>query len=138
MTVLIYNDSVIYNDLHTRYDGSVILNIPSSKILAQLNLSSANTDVDLYTVPIDIQTDISKLVVTNIGTGGAKMSMWVRPFGAAKTDAMMVISPGVGFVPVGDRGTFSDGLTLFAGDVITIQSDTANVLNFHLFGAEIN
>lgn len=109
----------------------------TGKILGQALPALAATDVTLYTVPGGTQAQISKLIVVNVAAVQAVTTVWLRVNNAAKTNAQIVIYPGSGTIPVGKRGIYTDAWTLNAGDVVTVQSDTANALTFNLFGVEI-
>lgn len=110
----------------------------TGKILGQSAPSSANTDYNLYTVPGGTQAQIARLLIVNYGTTVAKATVWIRNNGVAKSNAGIVVYPGAsGTVPVGQRQKIDDNYTLNAGDIITVQSDTANALAFNLFGLEI-
>ncbi len=109
----------------------------TGKILGQALPALANTDVTLYTVPGATQAQIGKLIVLNIGGTTAITKVWLRVNNATKANSQLVITGASGTIPAGYRGVYSEGWTLNAGDVVTIQSDTASALVFTLLGLEI-
>lgn len=109
----------------------------TGKILGQANLALAATDVTLYTVPGATQAQTSRLIIKNVTGTQAIATVWLRVNNAAKTNAQIVIGGLDGTIPANSRGIYLDNWTLNAGDVVTVQSDTANALSFSLFGLEI-
>ena len=105
------------------------------KILGQTNPSSA-ANADLYTVPSGTATVVSSLVITNVTAVEAYARVFVRQNGANATTSNAItydvlISPN-------SVAAFTLGITMAAGDRITVRSDTANALAFHAFGSEVN
>jgi hypothetical protein len=110
----------------------------TGKILGQVSPAVANTDNNLYAVPGATQAQVARLLIVNYGASVAKATVWLRVNGAVKTNAQIVVYPGAaGTVPVGQRQKIDDNYTLNAGDIVTVQSDTANTLSFTLLGLEI-
>jgi hypothetical protein len=104
------------------------------KILGQI--APANTsNANLYTVPAETQTVVSTLNVANVTGTAATFSIYVRNNGAAASDANAL---GKG-VTLAANSIFSatQGITLAEGDIITVQSSSANALTFHAFGSEV-
>jgi hypothetical protein len=104
------------------------------KILGQ-SAPAGTSNVDLYTVPADTQTVVSTLFVTNVTAAAAICRIYVRKNGAAASDSNALVKDG----PVGanDFKAVTTGITLDAGDIITVQSGTASALTFHLYGSEV-
>jgi hypothetical protein len=105
------------------------------KILGQVNPSNT-ANANLYTVPSGTATVISSLVITNVTDTAATAHVFVRKVGVAATSANEILHN----VPIALSSTaaFTLGITLSAGDVITVRSDTANAITFHAFGSEVN
>lgn len=103
------------------------------KVLGQSN-PSATTDTDLYTVPSATEAVISTIVVCNQDAADATYNIAIRPDGAALA-AQHYVAKNV-TVGASDSTTITLGLTLDAGDVITVQASTATV-SFNAFGSEI-
>lgn len=97
----------------------------------------ANTsNTDLYTVPALTQAVVSTIVVTNVNTAAAKATIYIRKNGAATGSVNTLIK--AASVAVADFKAITIGITLAAGDVITVATDTANALSFQAFGSEIS
>ena len=94
---------------------------------------AANTDHDLYTVPAGCGTVVSNLTVTNRGSAAAKIDVWLRVGGAVKAPHHLFLSSfalaGYDMLPTGG------GITLSAGDVVTVRASTGEV-TFQLSGEE--
>ena len=105
------------------------------KVLGQ-QAPTNTSDTNLYTVPSDTSTVISTLRVANLTATAATFSIYVRVAGAAASAANTVAKD----VTLAANSIFSatEGMTLAATDVITVQSGTANALSFNLFGSEIS
>jgi hypothetical protein len=103
------------------------------KVLGQVN-PAATTDVDAYTVPALTQAIISTLTICNQSGSATTFRVAVRPAGAALAAKHYVAydSPIAGNDMVG----LTLGITLGAGDVITVRAGTATV-SFNVFGSEI-
>lgn len=105
----------------------------SYKVLGQV-IPAANTDADAYTVPASTQAIISTLAVCNQGQAATTFRVAVRPAGVAIAARHYVCfdSPVAGNDMVG----LTLGITLGAGDVITVRAGTTTV-SFNVFGSEI-
>lgn len=104
------------------------------KILGQVSpATTANTD--LYTVPALTQSVVSTLVVTNVGAAITNATIYIRKAGAAAANLNMLID--LAPVAVADFKAITIGITLGAGDVLTVSSSIANNLTFQAFGSEI-
>lgn len=114
----------------------------TGKILGQALPTLAATDVTLYTVPALTQTQVAELILNNLANAAAKVTVWLRINGAAKASSQIALG---GSAATTDSGTLSAGQrlsliepwTLNAGDVVTVQCDTANAVSMVLMGAEI-
>lgn len=106
------------------------------KILGQARPSSTS-NVDLYTVPSGSETVVSTLHINNNGSVGANAKVFVRKFDGtlAAAGVSNEFISGVTVVP-GSPLSMTVGITLAEGDRITVQSEIANTLTFHLFGSE--
>jgi len=104
------------------------------KVLGQV-APSATTNTTLYTVPSLKETIVSTLVVTNRGIALTEFDIAVRPGGETLADKHYIAKT----VPINgaDSTTITIGLTLTAGDVITVYAANAN-LSFSAFGSEID
>lgn len=114
----------------------------SYKVLGQATPANTN-NTNLYTVPAATQAVVSTLVVSNV-SGGAIVSndyvsstcrIFVRVNGAEPSIGNALIYNGEVFP--GDFTAITIGITLSAGDIITVQSSVANTLTFQAFGSEI-
>lgn len=92
----------------------------------------AETDVDVVTATA--QTVISSLIIANRQSAPVKYRVAARKGGDALTDAQYL------FYDVTLGGFASDvftiGITLEAGDVVTVRSDVEG-LSVNIFGAEV-
>ena len=103
------------------------------KILGQIN-PTANTATTLYTVPALKSTVVSSFAICNQSATACQFDLAVRQAGAVLS-AKQYINFGTS-LPGNDTITISIGMTLAAGDVVTVNSTTANV-SFNVFGSEI-
>jgi hypothetical protein len=104
------------------------------KVLGQV-ATAATTNTALYTVPALKETIVSTLVIANRVATASSFRIAVRPNGATLSNEHY-IAYDVAVGPV-DSTTLTLGLTLQAGDVITVYASSAN-LSFGLFGSEID
>ena len=104
------------------------------KVLGQVN-PSVTTPTTLYTVPAGTQTVVSTISVANLTAGEIAFRIAIRPGGETlATKHYIAYDAKV----VGNDTTFiTVGLTLGAGDVITVYESAAD-LTFNAFGSEIN
>lgn len=105
------------------------------KILGQL--APADTaDANLYTVPSATQTVVSTVSITNDTATSATFRVNVRQNGAAAgaVNALYFDAPLAGNSTL----LITSGLTLGAGDIITVRSNTANAFTFQAFGSEVS
>lgn len=103
----------------------------ATKVLGQ-SAPSATTATDVYTVPSGKSTVISTIAVCNTGSL-ATYRISVRVNGASPATAQRIASDAS--LPANSSDFLTVGITLSAGDVITVYSSTAN-LAFNIFGDE--
>jgi hypothetical protein len=105
------------------------------KVLGQA-APTGTANVDLYGVPSSTSTVVSTLNIANLTGTEATFSVYVRVAGATAASANTLLKD----VPLAANSLFSatQGLTLAATDVITVQTGTADALSFQLFGSEIS
>lgn len=101
------------------------------KILGQVGSDGA-TLLDLYTVPDNHAAIISSLVVANRGAA-AHYRVAARPGGASISNEQYLAFDVA--IAANDSKALRFGMTLGAGDVVSVRGDSAN-LSFNLFGAE--
>jgi hypothetical protein len=104
------------------------------QVLGQV-ATSATTATTLYTVPALKETIISTLVVANRNISAATYRIAIRPNGATLANQHYIAYD----VPVGanDSTNITLGITLAAGDIITVYASNAN-LSFSAFGSVID
>jgi hypothetical protein len=105
------------------------------KVLGQ-SAPSTTSNADLYTVPSATSAVVSTVVIANTSASYATARIFVRIAGAAAAAANAIaydIS-----IPNNTKVAFTDGMSLAATDIITVQTGTANALTFTLFGTEIS
>lgn len=104
------------------------------KILGQ-SAPASTANADLITVGAAKSQIISTLVICNTTTSDATARVFARIAGAAAAASNAVIYDVV--IPAKGRYSFTDGMSLAATDVITVQTGTSNALTFTAFGTEI-
>jgi glucose-6-phosphate dehydrogenase assembly protein OpcA len=104
------------------------------KVLGQ-SAPAATSDVSLYTVPSTTQTIVSTIVVANRATSNATFRIAIRVNGASLANSQYLAYD----ITVGasDSTALTLGITLGAGDIISIYASNAN-LTFTAFGSEIS
>lgn len=104
------------------------------KVLGQVAPTDTN-NADLYTVPASTQAVVSTISVTNDTATQATFRIYVRVAGAAAsaTNTLFFDTP----LPGNSAAFFTVGITLGAGDVLTVRSGTANAFTFQAFGSEV-
>lgn len=105
------------------------------KVLGQA--APANTsNVNLYTVPTGTAAVVSTLNVANVTALPATCRIYVRISGAAATAGNAIVYD----VEIAENSIFAmtAGMTLAAGDIITVASGSAGALTYTLFGSEVN
>lgn len=103
------------------------------KVLGQA-APGATTATDVYTVPATTESVISTIVIANRSATAATFRLSVRPDGASQLNEHYLAYD----VPLAgnDSTTLTLGITMNAGDVITVYGSTAN-LSWNVFGTEI-
>jgi hypothetical protein len=94
----------------------------------------ANVQTDLYTVPAATSATVSTLQVCNQAGTKAEFRVRVRVNGAADHAKQFLYFDQA--LLAKDTFTATIGLTLGAGDVVSVQSDSGSV-SFNLFGVEV-
>ena len=102
------------------------------KVLGQL-VPGAATLGTLYTVPASTQTAVSSIVATNQATTSTKVRVAVRVGGAALDPKQYLVYDLA--VPGNNGHAMTIGMTLNAGDIVSVYSLSGNV-SFNLFGEE--
>lgn len=104
------------------------------KVLGQSAPADTN-NADLYTVPAATSAVVSTVHIANVTATAATARIFVRIAGAAA---------GVGNalaydVSIAANSLFalSEGITLGAGDIISVRSSTGAALTFTTFGSEV-
>jgi hypothetical protein len=93
---------------------------------------TGTTETTLLTVATGKQVVTSTLSCCNLTTGFVKATVNVKPAGAATGNAHRLLYQTV--VKPNQSLILTLGLTLGPTDVVSVQSDTANGLAFHLYG----
>lgn len=93
----------------------------------------AETLTDIYTVPASTQSVISSLMVCNLSAGPARIRVSVRI--AGESDGSKQYLYYNLFVEGNNTFAATLGITLNAGDVVSVYSTTGNTA-FNLFGVE--
>lgn len=104
------------------------------KVLGQSAPADTN-NADLYTVPSATQAVVSTISVTNDTGSSATFRVFIRVAGAAAGAINSLYYD----APLAANSTLliTAGLTLSAGDVISVRSGTADALTFQAFGSEV-
>ena len=105
------------------------------KVLGQ-SMPTNTSNTNLYTVPTATSAVVSELHVANVTANPATFRIYVRIAGATAADSNAWAKD----VEIGANQILSvvAGLTLGAGDIITVQSGTGSALTFMAFGSEVN
>jgi len=104
------------------------------KVLGQL-ASASTTAETLYTVPASTQAVVSTITLANISASSITYRLAVRPGGAALAN-QHYLAYGV-TLAANDTTTLTLGISLGAGDVITVYASAGSALVTHAYGAEI-
>lgn len=105
------------------------------KVLAQNN-PSATTESTLYTVTAGYSAVVSTIAICNQSGSSGTYRIAVRPAADNTTAAKHYLVYGA-TVAASDSVMLTLGVTLAAGDVITVYASNAN-MSFSAFGSEIN
>lgn len=108
------------------------MTVDTYKTLGQA-VSVASTDVNVYTVPASTAAIVSTLCIANRSGTDDVVFVYVRVAGAATANKQLIL-PGKR-VPANGVVNVIEGITLGAGDVVTINAGSAN-LSASLFGVE--
>jgi hypothetical protein len=102
--------------------------------LAQVDLTTT-TLTDIYTVGSGKETVISTIIIANRTTSADSFRIAVRVDGDAISNKHYIAYD----VPVAanDSTTLTLGVTMAAGDVLSVRAETADRLSINVFGAEI-
>lgn len=103
------------------------------KVLGQ-QAPSAATPADLYTVPAATQAIISTITIANRGATATTYRISVRPNGEGQATKHYLAYDVT--IQANQTDTLTLGITLDAGDVVTVYSASANC-SFNAFGTEI-
>lgn len=103
------------------------------KVLGQI-VPSANSLTAVYTVPALTQATVSSISICNQNATGIVFRISVAVNGAADDPKQYLYYD----LPLLENDTFvaTVGMSLAAGDVIRVRSNTANV-SFNVFGVEL-
>lgn len=103
------------------------------KVLGQ-SAPGAATETDVYTVPAATTAVLSTVVVANRSASAVTYRIAVRPDGVTLANQHYIAYD----VNVGasDSTTITLGITMDAGDVLTVYASTGD-LSFNVFGSEI-
>lgn len=105
------------------------------KVLGQ-SAPTTTADADLYTVPAGTETIVSTITITNTASASALGRIFVRISGAAAAASNSIVFDNV--FAGKSLTTLTLGLTLSAGDILTVETGTADSLTFQAFGSEIS
>lgn len=104
------------------------------KVLGQA-APADTTNANLYTVGTGKAAVVSTISVTNYTGTEATCRIFVRVGGAAAATTNALVYDGK--VPANDLTAVTVGVTLAAGDILTVRAGTGNALTFQAFGSEI-
>lgn len=102
------------------------------KVLGQSN-PSANTEVDVYTVPSAKETVISTITICNQGVD-TQFRIAIRVGGATLSKEEYIVYDAD--IKTKETIGLTFGITLSAADVVTVRAASADV-SFNLFGSEV-
>lgn len=105
------------------------------KILGQVAPANSS-NADLYTVPSGTAAVVSTIHVANVTDADAKARIFVRQSGDTAVAGNAIAYDVT--MAANSMTAFTTGITLAAGDTITVHTETANALTFHAFGSEVN
>lgn len=107
----------------------------SYKILGQ-QAPSTTSAITLYTVPSSTEAIVSTITVTNTTATDTTFRVFIEDSGAgaSTSNALAYDAP----ITANSFTAFTLGLTLSAGDVITVRSGTGSALTFQAFGSELS
>lgn len=105
------------------------------KVLGQAAPTDTN-NANVYTVPASTSAVVSTIHIANLTTSAATFRIYVRVNGTTAANANCIAYD----VSLAANSLYAitTGLTLGAGDVITVRTSTADALAFSVFGQEIS
>lgn len=107
----------------------------TNKILGQLS-PAVTTAADLYTVPASTEAVVSTITASNVDGVASNISIFIVPNGGtAGASNALVFEAELG---VNTIQAFTIGVTLAAGDRISVQSATASAVTYQAFGSELS
>lgn len=96
----------------------------------------ANTSItNAYTVPTGREAIISNIAVANVTGTAALYEIYIRINGAAASAANALVFDAS--AAPNSTTMIQGSITLSAGDIISVQTATANAITFHVFGSEV-
>lgn len=103
------------------------------QVLGQI-VPSANTLTPLYTVPGGISASVSSVIICNQNLTTILFRISIAVNGEADDPKQYLYFD----LPLESNDTFiaTVGISLASGDIVNVQSDTANV-SFNIFGVEV-
>jgi hypothetical protein len=104
------------------------------KVLGQVRPADTN-NANAYTVPSGKEAIISNIAVANTTGTDAIYEVYVRIAGAAAAAGNALVFDAN--VAKNSTVMIQGGITVSAGDIITVQSGTGNALTFHIYGTEV-
>ena len=104
------------------------------KVLGQAVPASANTDIDVYTVPSATSALVSTIVVSNLTDESITAQVRIRVAGAAAADKQLIAKNFT--IGRGDLEAFTLGIGLATTDVVSFQASTVSC-SCQVFGQEI-
>jgi len=96
---------------------------------------AATTNTNVYTVPAATQAVISSIIIANGAATDGTFKMWARVAGATVVQAQVLFDTVT--VPANDSIPMTHGITLGAGDIITVYCSSAD-MSVNVFGLEIS
>jgi hypothetical protein len=108
------------------------------KVLGQKVPTSGNEEV-VYTVPAGKSATISSIVIANVNGNTVvttSATLYVRPSGQAAADRYALVKNST-VLTYGELIAVTNGMTLSAGDIISVQALFTNSICVHVFGGEI-
>jgi len=105
------------------------------KILGQSEPANTN-NTTLYTVPASRQAIVSTLTVCNTSTNDTTFRVFVVPSGGTAGSSNAIFYDGD--LVANSTISFTLGLTLGAGDFVSVRTSTAGAVSFQAFGSELS
>ena len=105
------------------------------KVLGQ-QAPASTSNVDVYTVGAGKSAIVSSLIIANTTASSATARVFLRIGGAAAATSNALAYDVT--VSANSHAAFTEGWTMAATDVLTVQSGTSNALTFTLTGSEIS